>query len=416
MKKLFLFARGFPYNISEPYLETEIKYYEEFDEVHIFSLSVYKNDEKRNVYGSEKYYFHKIPFLPKFNYIWEFIKILVRPEFYNELFKMGKNKVMNIKNLFKLFIFMARESIEREIVSNIIIGENLITKKDEIVFYCYRFDYGALLISNLSNFNAKNIIRVIRAHRMDLYEEENLNYLPFREYILERINRVYLISQDGNEYLERRYPVFKSKMFLSYLGTNPINRPQFFSSNILRIVSCSNIVPVKRLDLLYNALQLLDFEVEWTHYGDGVEYDKMLYIVKKSKKNIKINFKGHVNNVELLKEYENKIFDVFINVSSSEGLPVSIMEACSVGLPIIATDVGGTSEIIKNNKNGYLLDENCNEKDIATVIKNFWMLSEQEKIKLRNASFDIWQNKFNSKKNYINFVDELLKSLDRNEK
>ena len=38
--------------------------------------------------------------------------------------------------------------------------------------------------------------------------------------------------------------------------------------------------------------------------------------------------------------------DLFINTSSSEGVPVSIMEALSVGIPIIATDVGGTKEIV----------------------------------------------------------------------
>jgi glycosyltransferase involved in cell wall biosynthesis len=47
--------------------------------------------------------------------------------------------------------------------------------------------------------------------------------------------------------------------------------------------------------------------------------------------------------------------DIFVNPSYSEGLPTSVMEAASVGLPIIATDVGGTKEIIKHGKSGFVI-------------------------------------------------------------
>lgn len=46
---------------------------------------------------------------------------------------------------------------------------------------------------------------------------------------------------------------------------------------------------------------------------------------------------------------------VFVNPSYSEGLPTSVMEAAAVGLPIVATDVGGTAEIIENRKRGLLV-------------------------------------------------------------
>jgi glycosyltransferase involved in cell wall biosynthesis len=47
--------------------------------------------------------------------------------------------------------------------------------------------------------------------------------------------------------------------------------------------------------------------------------------------------------------------DIFVNPSYSEGLPTSVMEAASVGLPIIATDVGGTREIITDRESGILI-------------------------------------------------------------
>ncbi len=61
--------------------------------------------------------------------------------------------------------------------------------------------------------------------------------------------------------------------------------------------------------------------------------------------------------------------DIFVNPSYSEGLPTSVMEAASIGLPIVATDVGGTREIITSSKTGILvkagntgqLEENLHE-------------------------------------------------------
>lgn len=47
---------------------------------------------------------------------------------------------------------------------------------------------------------------------------------------------------------------------------------------------------------------------------------------------------------------------VFVNPSYSEGLPTSVMEAAATGLPIVATDVGGTAEIIENKKRGLLVE------------------------------------------------------------
>lgn len=47
--------------------------------------------------------------------------------------------------------------------------------------------------------------------------------------------------------------------------------------------------------------------------------------------------------------------DIFVNPSYSEGLPTSVMEPASIGLPIVATDVGGTREIIEHYKTGLLI-------------------------------------------------------------
>ena len=58
-------------------------------------------------------------------------------------------------------------------------------------------------------------------------------------------------------------------------------------------------------------------------------------------KNIRAEFKGRVLNKEVLKFYIDEVPDLFINLSSSEGIPMSIMEAMSCSIPVIATNNKG---------------------------------------------------------------------------
>ena len=104
--------------------------------------------------------------------------------------------------------------------------------------------------------------------------------------------------------------------------------------------------------------------------------------------------------------YAAKDFYVFINVSSSEGLPVSVMEAMSFGIPCIATDVGGTGERV-NNDHGVLISKDSADKDIAEVIRTIYSLSEDEYLAIRHKSRRFWKDYFDADINYTAFFEEL---------
>ncbi|NQX82851.1 MAG: glycosyltransferase family 4 protein [Flavobacteriaceae bacterium] len=86
--------------------------------------------------------------------------------------------------------------------------------------------------------------------------------------------------------------------------------------------------------------------------GDGKLFDKIK--VEITKRGLQKNFHllGHKNNVG---DYL-KMFDVFILPAKSEGLGTSILDAQSVSLPVIASNVGGIPEIVKHNSNGLLIE------------------------------------------------------------
>ena len=117
---------------------------------------------------------------------------------------------------------------------------------------------------------------------------------------------------------------------------------------------------------------------------------------------------GAIQNVEVYKYYNEHCADLFINVSSSEGLPVSIMEAISFGIPVIATDVGGTGEIVKNGISGFLINRDFETVELAKKIMNIYELPYDEFISLRKNTRNLWREKYQGKINYKNFANEIL--------
>ena len=119
--------------------------------------------------------------------------------------------------------------------------------------------------------------------------------------------------------------------------------------------------------------------------------------------NIQVEFTGAFSNKEVLKFYQQNHVDLFINVSASEGVPVSIMEALSFGIPVIATNVGGTSEIV-DNQVGELLKTDISADEIAKTIQ---LLASQNLAELRKNARNRWNDISNAEKNYSQFVEFL---------
>jgi len=113
-------------------------------------------------------------------------------------------------------------------------------------------------------------------------------------------------------------------------------------------------------------------------YVPGYEWQKenITALIEKYQLEDRIHFLGHLTNP--IPYY--KLFDVFV-LPSGEPEPFGgvIMEAMSLGLPVIGSNAGGTTEQIANNQNGYLFD-NKNAEDLANKIELF--LNDPSSIKL----------------------------------
>lgn len=196
--------------------------------------------------------------------------------------------------------------------------------------------------------------RVLRLHRYDLYEELAPDgYLPFRPYLFGRADRVLAISDDARDYLSQRYrdPLLDAETVVSRLGVNgpaELRRPPRGAERL--VVSCSAVTEVKRVDRILTAVAKLAHEstepIRWVHFGDGPLLPALRAAASDATPGLTVELRGQTANDQVRAFYAENRVDAFVNLSSSEGVPVSIMEALAYGIPVVATAVGGTPELV----------------------------------------------------------------------
>ena len=221
---------------------------------------------------------------------------------------------------------------------------------------------------------------------------------------------IFPCSNDGTRYLQERYPKYADKIQTAFLGTLEHGLGQMSTDGIFRVVSCSRIVDEKRVDRIISALALLDDEkksIAWTHIGGGIGLDQLKQEAKAKLKHIRFRFLGDTPNIEVMDFYKKNPVDLFVNVSSSEGLPVSIMEAISFGMPVVATDVGGTSEIVINDVTGCLLPEEFTDQQLADAILVYMTMDHIEYAECRSKCRNYWENHFQAIPNYRKLCEQL---------
>lgn len=128
-----------------------------------------------------------------------------------------------------------------------------------------------------------------------------------------------------------------------------------------------------------------------TLVGDGELKPEIINLVHELGIKESVHFVGQTSDVQ---SYLSKA-DVFVLTSKYEGLPLSVLEAMSVGLPIIATDVGGISDVIRQEENGLLIQSNDVEglcRAMCLMTKNNILIEKIKKQNIKDAhKYDLKQ-------------------------
>ena len=226
------------------------------------------------------------------------------------------------------------------------------------------------------------------------FKHENLDGVYF---IAEIMRDLYIngIGPLKEEYLKR--------MHVCHLGSiKDDNVLNVSDPSRFNICTCSRMIPLKRLDVLCEALRSWAFgPVKWSHIGGGETEHRVKQLASEVMNNnplVKIEFLGRKTNKQVKEYYRDNPADVFCNLSSIEGVPISIMEAISYGIPVIATDVGGTKEVV-NSQDGFLINRDISADSVRKVLESFVARSLEEKVELRESTYKFWEEHFNAKVN-----------------
>lgn len=277
------------------------------------------------------------------------------------------------------------------------------------VAYTFWFNISASVLCLVHSRNKKKFRFITRIHGGDFDEQQkNMGFFPFREFEVKNVSSIISVSQYGKNYLKKNYKTAADSVFLSRLGVkNNGDNPFLPEKNYFQIVSCSFIIPVKRLHLIVETLKHIQLPVRWNHFGDGPLRSNIENLCHGLPHNIHWKFAGYMPNREVINYYQNNPVDLLINTSELEGIPVSIMEAISFGIPVVACNICGVPEIV-TEKTGFLLDKDFAPSQAAEIICNYLKKPIHYQITFRKQVKEFWRENFNADINYSRFIKQFL--------
>lgn len=408
-KALIIFTNYYPFYRGEEYLETELPILKSyFERILVIPTMVNKKMglTRQVPAGVEVYRIENdCSVIGKIKMISQYSHKIIRSSRHRK--EMRKECGLSIKR-FLYYIYYNSRVLETTVkVRNFDFHD--LKEKFDVTIYSYWMHAVASVALNIRKTVFKeNPVRLIcRGHRYDLYEDKNFfGYYPDRERILKHYTYVCPCSEDGRKYISIKHPGYDSKLKVKRLGTVDKGIAGHDNKEPVLLISCSSITRVKRLELIVDALQEVSvrgYRFKWVHFGDGSEGEHIKQLCRDKLNENYYEFKGHVANEVLLEIYKKSNPCLFINTSSSEGVPVSIMEAMSFGIPAAATNVGGTAELIVDKECGFILKKDFKTSELANIIISVIKMNSEDYDNLCKKSRERWNMISNAESVYNDF-------------
>ncbi len=402
-RELWLFTIRFPYGNGESFLESELpELCARFDRVILVPL--YTERTQRSVPANARVWPpHEDPFRTA-----SAVDIIRHWAVWFDLVRSIRRSAPSatiFRKHWPVWRSRSRQALRRAIV----LHRTLFTRftPGKVTLYSYWTADQATVLGLLRSMDPR-VRFVTRMHGFDLYAERSPDgWPPLREFHLRQAERIHVASEAGLRYLRERYTTHRNLFVLGRLGTPDRGPGPWSASPVLRLVSCANLVPLKRVHLISEALALCGIAVEWTHFGDGVERTKLEGRIAALPPNVHVNLMGSLPNAELLRWYQVNAVDLFVHVSSTEGgVPVSMQEAASFGIPLLACDTGGVNEIVDDHT-GTLLPMDAAPEVIAQHLRAH-RGSPRDTASFRQGVRARWSSRFNAHDVYGRFAEDLL--------
>lgn len=410
---LICITHSFPFDIGDDHFEDELKVLSEMAaEIIVVPRSAVK---KQTRWLPEHVKIMAIPFRISLASKW---KALIQMDW-----KVLWQEVRFVKTNFKRWPAIA---MLRNMIGSLLIATDLEKKLAPVVrhyaakgyaihLYSYWNDLSAVALALLKNrYPAIGVYA--RAHAFEIYDERHaLNYIPFQKIKFDTLNQIFFISSFGLNYIRQRFPALHfDRCRISRLGCFEMpGAPYSRMAACIRIVSIGYNYSIKRIELLAESLAAVSkLEVQWKHVGTAMDdhnrYEKKLASLIATNAAVHLQFTGNLNHRQLAELFASTPFDLLLNLSALEGIPVSMMECMSAGIPVMATAVGGVPEIVKDGFNGILLPPHPSPGEVAIALEKFHARSEAEIMEFRRHAYETWLQQYNAGVNYTEFAKVLL--------
>jgi len=249
----------------------------------------------------------------------------------------------------------------------------LVRQEEIAVIHAHEFTanaYGSLMGQILG------VPVVATVHGKNYYTEKVKRRMAYR--YASRVSRMVAVSEDLKQFIVRRAGVAEHRVNVIYNGVDVAGLPPADQLSAIRtdlrldgydhvIGAVGSLYPVKGHIHLIKALPEILRACPKTLLllvGQGELAQALKAEVVKRKLDAHVRFLGFRNDVPALLS----LFDVFVLPSLSEGLSMALLEAMAAGKPVVATKVGGNSELVIDGDTGFLIDAESPESISNRVV------------------------------------------------
>ena len=314
------------------------------------------------------------------------------PQLWQELGRLRKDGKLRVLTAGKLFLFTVRGLM----LSNW--AEGMIRPQEQTTLYSFWMSYDGFAAA-LCKRRDPSRRAIARGHHFDINVDAN----PMNPYLMKRfmgaqLDAIYPISQDALACLRACAPLPEEKLHVIALGSAGEEATKRFPApvyqdGVFRMVSCAAVIQRKQIPVLIDALALWrGGRVRWMHIGGGPDEKAVrAYAAQKLGHNHQIEYEitGMVDREQVQHFYAVQPFDVFVNTSRTEGVPVSIMEAMHAGVLVVAPRINGIPELVDDSI-GRLYDPEGGAQALLEALMEVEALPSERAEAMREASQARW--------------------------
>jgi len=180
-----------------------------------------------------------------------------------------------------------------------------------------------------------------------------------------------------------------------------------------RILFVGRLHPVKRVDLIIQALSILERRIPCVDLylvGDGEEKDRIGKLVDSLDLTKRVHFLGYKERSAVFELMMNS--NVLVLCSKIEGNPRVLIEAMMCKIPIVATNVSGIRDMVQHKKTGYLVSNDPEPEELASAVE--CMLKDKELSRtIVNGAYEFARNNFSEESALRKIRNDLCELLQR---